>query len=94
MMKSLIRFIKRIFGTYEPGYEYWVYLKDIKIQSDFEKTPPKFKKMAQKWSYCRNTGKFESPIILNRDFVLVDGYSSYIIAKKSEIDKVPVHFMD
>ena len=31
MMKSFIRFIKRIFGVYETGYEYWVYLKDIKI---------------------------------------------------------------
>ena len=50
--------------------------------------------MGQKWSYYRNTGEFESPIILNRDFVLVNGYTSYIIAKKSEMDKVPVYFMD
>ena len=26
-MKSFIRFIKRIFGVYETGCEYWVYLK-------------------------------------------------------------------
>ena len=50
--------------------------------------------MGQKWSYYRNTGEFESPIILNRDFVLIDGYTSYIIAKKLEIDKVPVYFVD
>ena len=94
MMKSLIRFIKRIFGVYETGYEYWVYLRDIKISPEFERTPPRFKKMGQKWSYYRNTGEFESPIILNRDFVLIDGYTSYIIAKKSEMDKVPVYFVD
>ena len=37
MMKSFIRFIKRIFGVYETGYEYWVYLRDIKISPDFKK---------------------------------------------------------
>ena len=94
MMKNLIRFIKRIFGVYETGCEYWVYLRDIKISHKFEKTPPRFNKMGQKWSYYRNTGEFESPIILNRDFVLIDGYTSYIIAKKSEMDKVPVYFVD
>lgn len=93
-MKGIIRFIKRIFGVYETGYEYWVYLKDIKISPQFEETPPRFKKMGQKWSYYKNTGEFESPIILNRDFELIDGYTSYIIANKSEIDKVPVHFVD
>ena len=93
-MKSLIRFIKRIFGVYETGYEYWVYLRDIKISPEFEITPPRFKKMGQKWSYYRNTGEFESPIILNRDFVLIDGYTSYIIANKSEIEEVPVYFVD
>ena len=93
-MKNLIRCIKRIFGVYETEYEYWVYLRDIKISPEFEITPPRFKKMGQKWSYYRNTGEFESPIILNRDFVLIDGYTSYIIAKKSEMDKVPVYFVD
>ena len=93
-MKNLIRFIKRIFGVYETGCEYWVYLRDIKISPEFERTPPRFKKMCQKWSYYRNTGEFESPIILNRDFALIDGYTSYIIAKKSEMDKVPVYFVD
>ena len=75
MIKGFIRFIKRLFGMYEPCYEYWVYLKDIKIQPDFETTRLKYNKMAQKWSYYRNTGEFESPIILNRDFVLTDGYA-------------------
>ena len=93
-MNGIIRFIKSLFGKYEPGYEYWVYLRDIKISPEFERTPPKFKKMGQKWNYYRNTGEFESPIILNRDFVLIDGYTSYIIAKKSEMDKVPVYFVD
>ena len=71
MMKNLIRFIKRIFGVYETGYEYWVYLRDIKISPEFERTPPRFKKMGQKWSYYRNTGEFESPIILNRNSIWI-----------------------
>ena len=94
MIKGFIKKIKGLFGKYETEYEYWVYLRDIKISHEFERTPPRFKKMGQKWSYYRNTGEFESPIILNRDFVLIDGYTSYIIAKKSEMDKVPVYFVD
>ena len=91
-MEKVIRFIKRLLGKYESGYEYWVYLKDIKINPDFEKTPPRKNKFSQKMDYYLKHGEFQSPIILNRDFVLVDGYTSYLIAEKCHIDKVPVYF--
>ena len=38
------------------------------------------------------TGKFESQIVLTKDFVLTDGYSSYKLAKRYGEDKVPVVF--
>ena len=48
-----------------------------------------------KWAkdlFWRNTGEFESPIIIDRDFNLIDGYSSVKIAYVNEIEKVPVYF--
>ena len=96
-MKKMIKNFKRLkqlFGIYEIGNEYMVRLKDIKINPDFENSPPRFKKMHGKWDYYREYGEFESKIILNRDFELVDGYTSYIIAEKEGINKVPVYFVD
>ena len=93
-MKKIIRFIKRLFGKYETGYEYWINLKDIQITPEFRSTYPRFKKMAQEWDYYRKTGDFESPIMLMRNFTLVDGYTSYLIAKIQGMDKVPVYFVD
>lgn len=93
-MKTIIRFFKKLFGKYETEYEYWVYLKDIEITSQFQETQPRFVKMAQKYDwYCKH-GEFQSPIRLTKNFVLVDGYTSYLLAKKFNLDKVPVYFVD
>ena len=93
-MKNFIRIIKKLFGIYESGNEYWVNLNDIKITPQFKETPPRFIKMVQKYDwYCKH-GEFQSPIKLTRDFVLVDGYTSYLLAKKFDLDKVPVYFED
>ena len=37
-MNGIIRFIKSLFGKYEPGYEYWVYTKDIKVPKSYKFT--------------------------------------------------------
>ncbi len=44
--------------------------------------------------YLFLTGVFESVIILDKDFNLIDGYSSFYIAESNGIDKVPVYFVD
>lgn len=90
----VIKFLKKLFGKYEIGYEYLVYLKDIEITPQFQETKPKFVKLTQKYDwYCKHD-KFQSPIRLTRNFVLVDGYTSYLLAKKFNLDKVPVYFVD
>ena len=91
---KIIRKIKELFGRYEPGFEYLVDLNDIEIQIDFLKLHPKRKKMIKKWEYYNKTGEFESPILLDRDFVLRNGYTSYLIAKTENMRKVPVYFVD
>lgn len=93
-MKNIVRFIKKLFGRYETGYEYWVYLKDIKVPSYYKRIQVGKIKWIHKLDYWRRTGKFESKIILDRDFVLKDGYSSVKIAYLNGVDKVPVYFVD
>lgn len=94
-MKGIIRHIKRLFGKYEPGHEYWIYRKDITIDPEWRKTKVGYSKFKRKNQYYDRTGEFESKIVLRRsDMQLVDGYSSFLIAERRGIDKVPVYFVD
>jgi len=65
-------------------------VKDIKIKDEFIKRPPSKKKMSQKWKYYRETGKLNSPIILDENLYLVDGYTSYLIAVADGIKTVDI----
>ena len=91
-MRTLLRWIKKQFGIYDSGYEYWIPIDQIIISPDFEQTRIGKNKWRWKKRYFYRTGKFESPIILDKSFTLLDGYSSYRIAKYVGIDKVPVYF--
>lgn len=65
-------------------------LKDIKIKEEFKKTPPGDRKMKHKWFYYRKTGNLESPIVIDKEGYLVDGYTSYLIAEADGIKRVEV----
>lgn len=93
-MKTIIRYIKRLFRHYDVGHEYWVYTKEIKVNPEWRKTLIGEEKWKREKKYWYRTGEFQSKIILDRNFNLVDGYSSYMIAKTRHIDKVPVYFVD
>ena len=93
-MKEIIRFIKKLFGKYEIGYEYWVYLKDIKVPKEYKLSRIGTKRWNHKMGYWLRTGEFESKILLHRDFTLADGFSSVKIAYLKKIEKVPVYFVD
>lgn len=92
-MKRIIRYIKSPFGKYESGHEYWVYTKDIKVPKYFKLTRIGTKKWNHKMGYWLRTDEFKSKILIDRDFNLVDGYSTYKICKLKNIDKVPVYFV-
>lgn len=49
-MKGIIRYIKRLFEKYEPGHEYWVYRKDIKINPEWRITKVRYSKFKRKKS--------------------------------------------
>lgn len=91
-MKNLIRHLKTLFGIYESGYYYSIPLADIKISEDFKRTYPNKYKMRRKWKYYNRTGNLQSQIVLGNDFVLRDGYTSYLIAKRKKIKRVNVIF--
>lgn len=93
-MKKIIRYIKSLFGKYEPGYEYWVHTKDIKVNPEWRKTKIGQRKFGRKLSYWYKTGEFESKILLDRDFNLVDGYSSVRIAEIKNLSRIPVYFIN
>ncbi|WP_313069809.1 hypothetical protein [Lacrimispora sp.] len=96
MIKGLVRFAKRLIGKYEPGYEYWVKLSDIHITPQFKQSRIKQEKYKRKWQFYHQNGYCESMIVLNKNFELIDGYSSYKIYRMAEGDdcKVPVSFVD
>ena len=54
-------------------------ISKIKIPKNFSK--PNQKKMQRKIKYYRENNKFESQIVINTDYTLLDGYTSYLIAK-------------
>lgn len=56
-------------------------LKNIKISKQFKMNYPGQIKLISKMEYYLRNNKFEQPIIVNKDNVLVDGYTSYIIAQ-------------
>lgn len=92
-MQGTIRYVKSLFKKYDSGYEYWVRLKDIKINPEWRETKIGQAKWNRKLSHYQKTGTFQSRIILEKDtFELVDGYSSFLIAESMGIKKVPVYF--
>lgn len=74
-------------------YLYTVKLEDIQIKPYFKKTRIGKEKFWRKCKYFEDTGKLESKIVLRReDWMLLDGYSSYVIAKKKGLKEVEVVF--
>ena len=92
MLKRINR--KWINFIYKSNKIYWIPVNKVSIPSEYRLTPPNKKNMENKWEYVRKPGKMQSPILLSRDFVLVDGYTSYLIACEAELGKIPVQFVD
>lgn len=65
-------------------------LEDIKISKEFEVHPPRETKMFNKLLYYAKNHKFESDIVINEKNVLIDGYTTYLLAQKLEFKKVKV----
>lgn len=93
-MNKLMRKIIAALGLHNPGEPYKVKVSDIIIPEEFKATKPRFKKMIQKRKFYRKNDRFESKIVLNKDFLLIDGYTSYIIAKENGMKYVEAYFVN
>ena len=84
--------IKRFRKYYKPRYMYKVKLSDIVIKDgwDYIKTW----KMNEKMAFFEKTGRFSSTIVIDKNFVLQDGFTSYRIAKLKGMKYVDVYFVD
>lgn len=65
-------------------------IQDITIPENYKKHPPKWGKMKEKWEHYRQNNKLKEEIIINENNVLIDGYTSYLIAEADGIKKVDV----
>ena len=93
-MNKLMRKIIVSLGLHNPGESYNVKVSDIIIPEEFKATKPRFEKMIQKRKFYRKNNRFESKIVLNKDFLLIDGYTSYIIAKENGMKYVEAYFVN
>lgn len=65
---------------------------DIKIFPCFAEHPPGADKMQSKARYFSEKGLLQSCIILDRENNLIDGYTSYLLARQQGIQCVPVRY--
>lgn len=82
-MKLLDKFM-RLFG-----YEN---IENIHIREEFKKHPPRAEKMLERRRYYISNKEFYVPIVVTRigAWILMDGYTSYLIAKENNIKYVKV----
>lgn len=77
-------------------------LSEIKITEEFLDTIPNPKKFIDKYIYYRNKVRLNekfgtnynpylTPIILDKDYILIDGYITYLIAKMFGAEKLDVY---
>lgn len=93
-MNKLMRKIIVALGLHNPGEPYKVKVSDIIIPEEFKATKPRFRKMIKKRKFYRKNDRFESKIVLNKDFLLIDGYTSYIISKENGMKYVEAYFVN
>ena len=65
-------------------------LSKIKISKEFRRCPPRWTKMLDKQAFYIENGKFEQPIVVNKENVLIDGYTTYLLAKQMGRKYMPV----
>ena len=65
-----------------------VKIQDIKIKDIFQK--PRYLKMKEREEYYKKHKYFETAIVLDDKNYLVDGYTTYLLAKQMEFDYITI----
>lgn len=62
----------------------------VRISPEMKVTMPKVEKVKTKYSYYKKFGKFDSPVKVNKNYILVDGYITYLLAKMFGVSRIDV----
>ena len=65
---------------------------EIKIFPFFRDNPPKPEKLRRKEEYFQRNGRFESEVVLDTSGNLIDGYTTYLLARKYNVERVAVRY--
>ena len=79
--------------TKPPGLDF-CQLSEIIIPDQFVKAYPGREKIEAIISSYRKHGKFDNPIKVIRQIILVDGYKRYVVAKELGLTEIEVKFID
>ncbi|MCY8233010.1 hypothetical protein ACT6P6_23400 [Priestia endophytica] len=75
------------------GTKDWMSLDDIKVPESFLQFTPGIAKQKAVEESIEKNGTVDKPIIINPEtHELLDSYSRYYVAKKKNLDRVPVHY--
>ncbi|MCF2132239.1 hypothetical protein L1I79_38385 [Strepomyces sp. STD 3.1] len=75
------------------GTREWMSLEEIKVPETFLQFTPGIAKQKAVEESIEKNGTVDKPIIIDPDtHELVDSYSRYFVAKKKNLDRVPVHY--
>lgn len=89
---NLKRWFKNIGREYKEGEVYEFPIYEIKIKKEFQRKQPGLKKMIEKNQYYLENQRFKEIIVLDKNRILQDGYTTYLLAKKHGVNFVPVTF--
>lgn len=65
---------------------------NINIPYEFASISPKYRKIKERWNYYNQVGKLDKAITVDKDNVLVDGYTRYMLAEMLGLESVPVKY--
>lgn len=69
-------------------------LSNISIQRSFREHPPLANKMIEARRYYHEHGKFKSPMLLDENNTLIDGYITYLLCQEMNIKEHPVRSLN
>lgn len=70
-----------------------VALSKIKIPPEMISHLPKANNLTEKYTYFKYNKKFKSPIVLDKNYTLVNGYITYLLAKMMGYETIEVEFI-
>lgn len=71
---------------------YYIKLSDIRIPDQFKKSSPLQNKIEAARKYFDEYGKFDKPIVINKDNILMDGYIRFLLALELNMDCIEVEY--